>query len=1105
ESEEEEEGAPVKRSRPQEGAEEEALLRPVKLSRGELYKPPTTEELNRLRETESLFHCSLLKMQMEELLKEVVLSERRRRLIDSFVKEVTALLETVPRTSDTELCDQSWLPGGVKVPFLQVPQAVKGRFRMAPPASVSLVGSYPLRTCTKPHATVDLAVTMPPEILQQKDNLNQRYPRKRALYLAGLAHHLTSRPAIGSLRFSCLHGNRLRPLLLLTPPGKDDGRVTLRVHALPPPGFFKPSRLHPQKNNVRTHWYTEQSSELAAVSDPGERVVVFAVRQLLSVYDGRCIEHNNKILKHCESNNKIVFPECCYDCGINYSAIGKVNWASRTSPNQKLRNERASTDLTENGISLAKGSDPTAPSLPEFHSVFQVVFVDPSGHLNLCADMTASTYRQVQQEAALSLQFWDDPTLDSFQALLMTPKPLLRSYDHVFQLCELVKLQSACKKLDLLAELMDHSGNYVITALPFILSLLQRGLGERIRLLTHSLPPAPEFAVDCDPPKHKDQPALSFGLLLNPELNAAVLERGPAADSPQAVEFRQLWGDRAELRRFQDGAICEAVLWGGTSAYEKRLVPRDIVAYLLQLVLDSPVHIIPLSVLSTLSVLFELEDSTWSVCTVHIVSALCLFTLRLQQGLLEHVPFCISSLSSALPLHHDQPVFPALPVKVDYSFFERQKKTNALIPLAGKPCPVHIMPIKVVCHMEGSGKWPQEALAIRHIKAAFHVQLAALLRAQHQLPCQPSPTHLDVYKDGLVFRVQVAYHREPQVLRETVSPEGMLRYRDNAEAQRLELETLHRPYLTGMLHGLQQQHLAFGAACRLAKRWLGAQLFLGELSEDAADLLVASVFLRPAPHTPPGSPQVGFLRFLYMLSTFDWKNSPLVVNLNGELTDADFTQIKNDFIASRSSLPVMFIATPKDKNLSVWTKEGPSVQVLQHLILVAAESLRVLETQLMDPTQPQDVKVAFRPPLEVYDVLIHLIPRQVPGHGQAIDTPHPIYSRGTLPASAPTGPALPVVDFNPVDRYLAELRDAFGELALFLCDPYGGTVIAVLWKPQAFAPQPFKTSLTSARRVEVVGGEAHTVPNVEAILEDFRVMGAGLVKDVEARTEKWVI
>ncbi len=60
------------------------------------------------------------------------------------------------------------------------------------------------------------------------------------------------------------------------------------------------------------------------------------------------------------------------------------------------------------------------------------------------------------------------------------------------RLVNLVKLQTSCKKLLLLNELMDHSGNYVLTALPFVLSLLQRGLGERIHLLVHSLPQDPE-------------------------------------------------------------------------------------------------------------------------------------------------------------------------------------------------------------------------------------------------------------------------------------------------------------------------------------------------------------------------------------------------------------------------------------------------------------------------------------------------------------------------------------------------------------------------------------------------------------------------------------
>ena len=46
---------------------------------------------------------------------------------------------------------------------------------------------------------------------------------------------------------------------------------------------------------------------------------------------------------------------------------------------------------------------------------------------------------------------------------------------------------------------------------------------------------------------------------------------------------------------------------------------------------------------------------------------------------------------------------------------------------------------------------------------------------------------------------------------------------------------------------LQQQHPCFGAVCRLAKRWLGAQLFSADVCEDAADLLVAYLFLHPAP------------------------------------------------------------------------------------------------------------------------------------------------------------------------------------------------------------------------------------------------------------------
>ncbi|XP_032434833.1 LOW QUALITY PROTEIN: nucleolar protein 6 [Xiphophorus hellerii] len=1121
--EEEQLGAPKKPKRMKSIEEEEVVYHPVKLSRNDLYRPPTAEELNHLKEAESLFHCSLLKMQMEELLKEVSLSERRKQQIDSFVKTVTKLLETVPVSPKVEVSDLSWLSGTVKVPFLLVPKVTKGKFHMAPPASVDLIGSYPLGTCVKPHIKVDLAATIPADVLHPKDFLNQRYPRKRALYLAGLAQHLRSSSDVGELRYSCLHGNRLKPVLLLSPPGKDSSSFTVCVHACPPPGFFKPSRFHPQRNNIRTEWYTGLQASHDENSEPptphyngsilGD-LLPRAHLQFLSAIGSQCSAFSDGValLKVWLHQRELDQGAGCFNGFLASMLLAYLLMNHRISNTmtayQLLRNSLnflASTDLSVSGISLAKDPDSTAPSLAEFHNAFQVVFVDPSGHLNMCADMTASTYKQLQHEASVSMQFWDDPTVDGFHCLLMTPKPMIRTSDCVFQLCDLVKLQASCKKQNLLSELMDHSGNYVQTVLPFLLALLQQGLNQRIRLLTHSLSPDPEWSVERETPKYKAQPPLSFGLLLNPELAASVLEKGPPADSPKAAEFRQLWGSRSELRRFQDGAITEAVLWDGKSAYQKRLVPNQIITHLLQLhagIPESCVRFVGTMVDDVITTGNEVP-STGEEESLVVVQSVRNLSRKLWK--LEGLPLSITAVQGAHPALRYTQVFPPEPVRLDYSFFEREKSCRFLVPKEGKPCPHYLTPITVICHMEGSGKWPHDRTAIRHIRAAFHISLAEMLKKHHNYTCLPCPTHLDVWKDGLVFRIQVAYHREPQVLRESVNAEGLLVVRDNEEAQVLEMATIHKPLLTSTLHGLQQQQPCFGAVCRLAKRWLAAQLFSEDITEDTADLLVASLFLQPTPFTPPGSPQAGFLRFLRLLSAFDWRNNPLVVNLNKQLTAAEYTEIKNDFMASRESLPVMFIATPTDKKMSLWTRRAPSVQMLQRVMTVAAESLKVLEQQLMDGSQIQDVRVIMRAPLDAYDVLIHLNPKQVPLLRHAVDAPSVTFSRGVMTNGADqAGGAFPVVDYNPVSLYLTELREAFEDLALFFCDPYGGTVISVLWKPKAFVPAPFKTSHMAARSVEVTGGEVKTIPNVEAILEDFRVMGKGLVKSVDARTEKWM-
>lgn len=1104
------------------GSPVEGLLQPVKLSRAELYKEPTSEELNHLRETESLFHSSLLRLQVEELLKEVRLSEKKKERIDAFLRKVNQRIMRVPSTPETELTNQAWLPAGVQVPLHQVPYTVKGCFRFLPPAQVTVVGSYLLGTCIRPDINVDIALTMPREILQDKDGLNQRYFRKRALYLAHLAHHLAQDPLFGSVRFSYTNGCHLKPSLLLRPHGRDERLVTVRLHPCPPPDFFRPCRLLPSKNNVRSAWYRGQSPPGDGSPEPPtphyntwvlQDTALESHVQLLSTMLGSALG-----LKDGVALLKVWLRQRELDKGLGGFSGFLVSMLvaflvstrkihTTMSGYQVLRSVLqflATTDLTSNGISLCLSSDPSLPALADFHRSFPVVFLDTSGCLNLCADVTASTYHQVQHEARLSMVLLDSKTDDGFQLLLMTPKPMIRAFDHVLHLCPLSRLQAACHRLKLWPELQDHGGDYVSAALGPLTTLLEQGLGSRLHLLAHSRPPVSEWDISQDPPKHRDSGTLTLGLLLRPEGLTSVLELGPEADQPEAADFRQLWGSLSELRRFQDGAIREAVVWKAVSMSQKRLIPHQVVTHLLALHADIPdtcVHYMG-GLLDALIQGLKENSSTGEEALAAAVRSYDDLS-RLMWGL-EGLPLTVSAVQGAHPVLRYTEVFPPTPVRPAYSFHEHLRERASLLPRPDKPCPAYVEPMTVVCHLEGSGQWPQDAEAIRRVRAAFQLRLAELLTQQHGLQCRATATHTDVLKDGFVFRIRVAYQREPQILKEMRSPEGMISLRDTPASLRLERDTRQLPLLTSALHGLQQQHPAFSGVARLAKRWVRAQLLGEGFTDESLDLVAAALFLHPEPFTPPSSPEVGFLRFLFLVSTFDWKNNPLIVNLNNELTVEEQVEICRGFLATRTQLPVMVIITPQDHKSSIWTQDGPSPQILQQLVVLAAEALPVLEKQLMDPRGPGDIRTVFRPPLDMYDVLIHLSPRHIPRHRQAVDSPAASFCRGLLSEPGPSS-LMPVLGYDPPQLYLAQLREAFGDLALFFYDQHGGEVIGVLWKPTSFQPQPFKASSAKGHMMVSQGGELVMVPNVEAILEDFAILGEGLVQAVEARSERWTV
>lgn len=65
--------------------------------------------------------------------------------------------------------------------------------------------------------------------------------------------------------------------------------------------------------------------------------------------------------------------------------------------------------------------------------------------------------------------------------------------------------------------------------------------------------------------------------------------------------------------------------------------------------------------------------------------------------------------------------------------------------------------------------------------------------------------------------------------------------------------------------------------------------------------------------------------------------------------------------------------------------------------------------------------MVFRPPLDMYDVLIRLSPRHIPRHRQAVDSPAASFCRGLLSEPGPSS-LMPVLGYDPPQLYLAQLR-----------------------------------------------------------------------------------
>ncbi|GFO37979.1 nucleolar protein 6-like [Plakobranchus ocellatus] len=1086
------------------------------------------EEISKLKETEALYHSSLFRLQVSELLREISVKQKMKQRLEEASRFLSDTLKNLPSGKEHKITDRKWLKSKhIKNPILEKPFQVKGTFLFSPPLDVFISGSFVTDTMIEPDIQADLVMIMPKTFFQPKDYLNQRYSRKRALYLCAVASHLENLERVQHLQFSYFMGNPYKPMLVVKLNGHDLKQVSLSLHAVPESGAFKESRFHVSKNNVRPGWFFEKSDptkdDVDAESLPGTPYYNSSIlHDLCWAKNGKFVEKflggsegvrdGIKLLKVWLNQRELLkgfgaFSGFLISCYVAHLImVKKIN---------KLMNFYQVFRTTL--LYLSKSDwvlDPpsfyedepqrTQPTTDEFRDSGSCVFIDRSGFYNLAFSLPVHTFSRVKHEAKLSVDTLEQQQQNTFDALFMTSVSFPRKFDHIFHVeVNASTLNGPLEKIGgIQNQVMDVGGHSTISIIYHVVKVLSDALGKRAVLVQPRITSGKQWAKGDDPFEFDSEPCFTIGISID-NMNAFnILDKGPAAEAIESRDFRAFWGEKSEMRRFKDGTIHEAVLWTESSCQsDRRLVCKRIVHYVLERhcgILSKNIQYMegkldPLLHLNLLPKDTDVVYGTGEEQSLAVHHAFDHVTRAVRA--LTSLPLSINSVQGIHPVFRHACVFPPLPVKQATS--DAEVVSGCALPSERKPLPPYVPALKVICMLEGSGKWPEETEAIKGLKTLLHIKMGTELKDKLSLCVSIDKDHVDVVKDGFVFRLIISNTRELAVLRTVKTESGMVKFKDTEKSFALEKEIIELPRLTHLLHSIQQENPVFSATVRLCKRWLAAQMVWGLIAEEALDLMVAFLFTSPHPYSVPGSPIAGLLRFLHLLSTFNWKADPLMVNLNKDFKDEDFTTIPKEFQKNRATLPCMCICTPPDKQGTKWTKPQPTEPFLKRLIVLARESLAALESQIMNSSNVTDFKMIFRPPLSHFDLVIHLLKKANILHYQGVDEKSDVHVGDSKTGSNKSPDIFPVVEFCVATKFLDDLKMTFGDFAWFFYDPFGGSVIGIVWKVQAFERKEFKVSNFRYRKPVIDGDER---PNLdilkESILDDIRVIGGGLVESI---------
>jgi U3 small nucleolar RNA-associated protein 22 len=415
-------------------------------------------------------------------------------------------------------------------------------------------------------------------------------------------------------------------------------------------------------------------------------------------------------------------------------------------------------------------------------------------------------------------------------------------------------------------------------------------------------------------------------------------------------------------------------------------------------------------------------------------------------------------------------------------------------------------PADVLIQFEGSGRWPDDVVAIQRTKIAFLLKVGSLLEEadtsittrvglEHGAQVLQNCAYLDVsYETGATFRLRIQTDRE-QALLDRITHDKSTTNRGREEA----LQALSQFKRTATQLPLHTQSIVthctrfplLGPTIRLFKTWLDRHMLLSHMTDEFAELLCVRSFLQPYPWTPPSSAMTGFLRTLLFVSKWDWRQSPLIVDFSGAMTNADISAINTRVEAWRKIDPAMnrtvvVAATNHDVTGTAFTTSQPTKMVAARLTALSRSACKLVKDQGID----LDPRSLFATSTVDYDFVLHLSPKFASKHTKK-DSKQKFKNLEVQKSSGNEK-----LGMRGVELYLQELRTLYADRIVFFHDIASGSVITGLWNPQMVAPRPFKVNLGYASRIAEEGDDDITIDK-SAILSEICRLGGDMVARIE--------